>query len=145
MPVPDGLAALLGYGGAARFVGMFWSDEANEVVLTDGRNRKTGNSLRFLEYFGHQAVESELGDLNIGLFNQPATIWLVLDTKAHNMYYASANGTHEFLSNQHSPGPEHACELEITAETHAVVDQIDSALDELRAYLDAFLETWERE
>jgi len=76
---------------------MFWSDEANEVVLTDGKERKTGASVRFLEYLGHHAVESELGDLNIGLFDEPATAWLVLDTQVHNMYYASASATREFL------------------------------------------------
>ena len=97
VPVPRGIATLLGYGGTARFVGMFWSDEANEVVLTDGKERKTGASVRFLEYLGHHAVESELGDLNIGLFDEPATAWLVLDTQVHNMYYASASATREFL------------------------------------------------
>jgi hypothetical protein len=73
------------------------------VILTDGLRRHAGQSLRFLEYAGHPHVESELGDLNIGLFNRPATTWLVLDRQRSNLYYAAAVAAERFLTRQHPP------------------------------------------
>ena len=50
VPATEGLGEVLGYRGDARFIGMFWSDDANEVIVTDGCARGVGESLRFLEY-----------------------------------------------------------------------------------------------
>jgi len=88
--VPDDRAELQGYQGQFRYVAFFCSEEANEVIVTDGACRCAGKSLRFLEYAGHPSVECELGDIDIGLFGHSATAWLVLDRQTRYLYYAPA-------------------------------------------------------
>jgi hypothetical protein len=145
VPVPSNLAGLLGYTRDARYVALFWSHEADEVILTDGVGRGVGESLRFLEYCGHPAVESELGDLNIGLFDEPATAWLVLDQHGGNLYYATTEAARAFLAQQHASDVVDTGRIQLRDDAIVVLEEYDPALDDLRAYLEKFVEPNDRE
>ena len=118
---------------------MFWSDEADEVIITDGADRGVGESLRFLEYLGHKAIEAEMGDLNFGLFDGPATTWLVLDRHAGNLYYASAETARAFIVQQHAANAVEDARLQLRDDAEALVETYDPELDKLRTYLHKFV------
>jgi hypothetical protein len=141
VPVPQGLGEVLGYRGNARFLGMFWSEDANEIVLDDGIRHGVGESLRFLEYCGHRAVEGELGDLNFGLLDGPATVWLVLDRPVGNLYYASAEVAREFLARQHVSGTTDPGGVQLANDGDDAPEEADPLIAQLRADLNRFFES----
>ena len=144
VPVPQNLAEVVGYEGDARYLGIYWNISVDDVAYDDGDTRGVGESLRFLQYAGHPSVECELGDLNIGLFDQPADTWLILDTHAGNLYSCPSVFARTFLIRQHrheGPTPVDELGIELAGSYADVLDDDEESdyapvRDEMREYLD---------
>ena len=140
VPVPPDLAELLGYDGDARLVAFYWNVGVDELAYHDGIDRGVGESMRFLEYAGHENVEAEI-TMNVGLGDNPAEYWLLLDRDNQNLYAGTSHIVRRLLIEQHDDRHQatvDAQRVELADEYREALVPDDPELEELVEYLDAW-------
>lgn len=122
IPVPPDLVEVMGYRGAARFVGLYWESAGDEVVVTDGRFSGTGESFAYLTYTRHRAVCPHLLPFCLGSSDKRAEYYLLLDRHELRASVAPRNEAQGFLKDQFPPA---------TVLTPEEIEQIQRAADSM--------------
>jgi len=103
--VPPDLAQTLGYDGDARFVGFYWG-AGDELWTNDGRSEGTyGDWHAWDAFIYHRRITPVLVPYHFGSSDQDAEHYLIVDTRANDLYVASVKVARQFLDTQHSPLP----------------------------------------
>jgi hypothetical protein len=106
IPLPPELTEALGYRGAARFVGFFWSPLGDQLVATDGVNSGTAQSFAFLGYKRHRTVAPLLAPFDLGSSEEDGTHMLLIDRQMNQAAITPVAEARDFLARQHTPAPE---------------------------------------
>ena len=80
IPVPPQLERAVGYGGQARFFGIYWG-AGDEAYHDDGRRSGTGNPHAYLAFIRHPAVALPLAGHDLGSSDDEASEWLLIDRR----------------------------------------------------------------
>jgi hypothetical protein len=120
IPVPPNLAALCGYPGEARFVGLCWQPCGDECEYDDGRMSGTGSWGPYLAYTQHLAVGPALAAFDLGSSDGEPKHLLIIDQGERKAAAADVRTGREFLRRQsHPPLPAFDPEDEDAADTLA--------------------------
>jgi hypothetical protein len=107
---------MLGYVGAARFVGFYWDIEIGGAVWNDGHSPQIGRSENFT-FTRFVRPLAFLYNVNFGTRGGAATHVLVWDRERENAYMAPRESAIRFLRDQsvgeHVPSPDFLTPAEI--------------------------------
>jgi hypothetical protein len=107
IPVPPNLAALCGYPGGARYVGLCWQPCGDECEYDDGRMAGTGCWGPYLAFFSHMAVGPVLAAFDFGSSDAEPRHILIIDQVEQKAVVADVRTGRDFLRRQqHAPLPE---------------------------------------
>jgi hypothetical protein len=107
IPVPEGIAALCGYPGEARYVGLCWQPCGDEVEYDDGQMSGTGSWGPYLAYTQHLAVGPALAVFDLGSSDGEPRHILIIDQAERKAIVADVRTGRDFLRRQeHPPLPE---------------------------------------
>ena len=105
IPVPLGIAALCGYPGEARYVGLCWEPCGDECEYDDGRVSGTGCWGPYLAYTQHRAVGPALAAYDLGSSDGEPRHILIIDQGERTAIIADVRTGREFLRRQNHPPP----------------------------------------
>jgi hypothetical protein len=103
IPVPPNLAALCGYPGEARFVGLCWQPCGDECEYDDGRLSGTGSWGPYLAFVQHMAIAPALMPYDLGSSDGEPKHILVIDQEERKAFAADQRTGREFLRQQPHP------------------------------------------
>jgi hypothetical protein len=107
IPVPRNLAALCGYPGEARYVGLCWQPCGDECEYDDGRLSGTGSWGPYLAYTRHLAVGPALAAFDLGSSDAEPKHLLIIDQAERKAVVADVRTGRDFLRRQpHPPLPD---------------------------------------
>jgi hypothetical protein len=122
IPVPANVAALCGYPGEARYVGLCWQPCGDEVEYDDGRTAGTGNWAAYLAFTQHLAVGPLLAAYDLGSSDGEPEHILIVDQAERKAFVADQRTGREFLRRQpHPPLPE----FDASATADSLADFLD--------------------
>ena len=127
IPVPPGLAKILGYSGPCRYVGFYWMLGGEEVIYDDGRCSGTAARSIFLAFCRHPVVAGVLEVHDLGGAWSEAPEWLMLDREAEQLSVAPRVVAWNCLQAQHFQQPEQA--LQARGADRQDAESISEALD----------------
>ena len=104
VPVPPMLEAAVGYGGQARFFGIYWG-AGDESYHDDGRRSGTGNPHAYLAFVRHPAVALELSGVNLGSSDDDAEYLLIIDRRDRRAFVTPTAEARRFLRGQWNESP----------------------------------------
>jgi hypothetical protein len=104
IPVPPSLEGVLGYGGEARYLALWWVADADEAMWSDGRTTTDGWQ-GFLAYVQHPKVGPYLEPYDLVSSEEPAAYYLLLDLVGRQAYIGTARQVTRFLHN-YTPRPD---------------------------------------
>jgi len=106
VPVPPGLAEMIGYTGDARYVGFYWIPGGDEIAYDDGMTSGTGNPWAWLAFKRHRNVSPHLDEYNLGYSDLEAEHALIVDRDHDLASIAPICAARHLLRAQHPPPPE---------------------------------------
>ena len=103
IPVPEAIAALCGYPGEARYVGLCWEPCGDECEYDDGRMSGTGSWGPYLAYTQHRAVGPALADFDLGSSDGEPRHLLIIDQEERRAIVTDVRTGRDFLRQQDHP------------------------------------------
>jgi hypothetical protein len=140
LPAPPQFEEIVGYRGAARYIGLYWG-AGEECYLNDGQTVHTGEVDAFFAYTRHWSVGPALHGAYLGSSADDATHWLLLDRIGRHMTLAYVEDAKRTIRGQWST-PEKELVLVVACGEWAVLVQ---ELEECMSQLHPDLLAWEIE
>lgn len=101
---PEHWEQAVGYQGAARYLGLYWSIYGDEATWNDGRRSVVGaNWMAYLAVVDPLPFSSEEERVSLGASDWEATHWLLLDRETRRLYVLPVAPALTFLQDQERP------------------------------------------
>jgi len=92
----------IGYGGHARYIGLYWSATDDDLSILDGASEWPGLWQGWIAFRYHPMMESELRNYDFGSHNRDAQHLLIVDRQTRALHVARRGDGQVFLAKHHS-------------------------------------------